>query len=74
MNSTTDKMIDVLDASYQSSRSPGNKANFIVADVSAQLSAAKKDSHSHSPIGLFTSPSAIAYQEQFLSAVSSQLG
>jgi hypothetical protein len=82
MNSTTDKMIDVLDASYQSGRSPGNKANFIVADVSAQLCAAKscyekssyeKSSYEKSVMGLFTSPSAAAYQEQFLSAVSSQL-
>ena len=89
MNSTTDKMIDVLDAAYQSGRSPGNKANFIIADVSAQLCAAKSkpfeksfekpfdgsfDSHPtpHLP-EFFRSPSSEAYQEQFLSAVSSQL-
>ena len=72
MNSTTDKMIDVLDVAYQSGRSPGNKANFIVADVSAQLSTAKT-SYDYPAMGLFTSPSAEAYQEQFLSAVSSQL-
>jgi hypothetical protein len=77
MNSTTDKMIDVLDAAYQSGRSPGNKANFIIADVSAQLCAAKKGSFDLHPAPhlpeFFRSPSSEAYQEQFLSAVSSQL-
>ena len=83
MNSTTDKMIDVFDAAYQSGRSPGNKANFIVADVSEQLSKAKSYSRPCFGLGtfehlppsteLFTSPSANAYQEQFLAAVSSQL-
>ena len=71
MNSTTDKMIDVLDVAYQSGRSPGNKANFNVADVSLQLHEAKTSFEKS--MGLFTSPSAEAYQEQFLSAVSSQL-
>ena len=74
MNSTTDKMINVLDVAYQSGRVPGNKANFIIADVSEQLKSAK--SGVHIPVHgmeLFTSPSACAYQEQFLSAVSSQL-
>ena len=99
MNSTTDKMIDVLDAAYQGARIPGNKANFIVADVSVQLSEAKaKAPHRvhyggfdvmpameaemgdepylmsrHPELNLFQSPSAEAYSEQFLAAVSSQM-
>ena len=82
MNTTTDKMIEVLDASYQRGRIPGNKSNFIVADVSEQLYKAKSYGHVDRGMGgmemddgpaLFSSPSAMAYQEQFIDAVSSQL-
>lgn len=109
MNTTTDKMINVLDESYQRGRIPGNKSNFIVADVSEQLIASKSKKHVHDhhggldyggycdvgtydedatydpvrsasmeeesgdPINLFSSPSAMAYQEQFIAAVSLQM-
>jgi hypothetical protein len=82
MNSHNDIMFTAMQSAYQRGRIPGHNANFIVADVAEQLTAAKAAYHNAEYDDVcrgimenedMTSPSDAVMYDQLYLAVSSQL-